>query len=776
MRRLLLLPLILPAIAYGQESEQRMPDLNAYRDYHTEAADFSLSFLRYRYRGYDPKYSELYINGVAQNSLLTGTPSWGALGSFTSLLSQGANGLSTAVGGGEWFATTGAQPGGRAVAAVSNRTYSYRASAGYNLTTKNGWAINTDVSRRFGRSMLVDGVFSDAWGVYLSVDKRVRRHRFTVTAMFAPSERATASPATREAFELAGSNLYNPAWGLQTGKKRSARVRGAMEPIVIANHSLDLGRDLTLNSVIAIRGGVNENSALMWQGAPNPLPDYYRYMPSMQKGQVGVMAVADMWRSDVNVRQINFDNLYYINSINGDRGKYMIENRVRRPLALTAGSAIRGSNFEAGITLRYDNERSFKTVSDLMGAAYWLDIDSYVEQDDDIKELTQNNLRDPNRHVAEGDRFGYDYALTAMQALAEGSYTFAKGNFKLTSAGKLGVRITQRRGFYEKENFPSGRSYGFSKPYSAIEYAVRLIGEYRLGTLFNFSASAGFENRPPTAGGVFIEPRYRNFIAPEASAEQVVNAEIVANYRTEKITARAAIHYAFFSHGTELRGMYDDMAAEYISYAMYDISRRHLGAELSAEFLLHGALYLNAALFIENNIYTSDAKATAYRESTGVVMRDRERVAYRGLHVPFSPQTAAVVAFTYRPYGWIVRLSASFFADNYVASAPLRRTFAAMSAAASPGALSDMTEQQKLPSGVTVDLFGGYTWRFAGSSLGIYAGVNNLLCDRSIISAGYESGRLRNIGTTYDRAVEPMPSKYYYAMPLNFFVNVTYRF
>lgn len=63
-----------------------------------------------------------------------------------------------------------------------------------------------------------------------------------------------------------------------------------------------------------------------------------------------------------------------------------------------------------------------------------------------------------------------------------------------------------------------------------------------------------------------------------------------------------------------------------------------------------------------------------------------------------------------------------------------------------------------------------------GRSVGLYAGVNNILDNRTIVTTAYESGRLRNLGTSYLPSLAVHPTKYYRALGLNFFVNLSYRF
>lgn len=775
MRFLWLLILFCPVITFGRQQDSNdesrsplmqveqielstnMPAIAAQNEFWRQAQNFSFQFARPKYRGLSSRYNPLYINHLEQNSLLSGAEPWGAL-AYHYAYSDANNIISPA----------DAVLGFKATAAFGNRTYTYRLGVGYNYKTKNGWAVAADVSARFGRSLSVSGIFAAAGGLYIGGEKRWGSGaRLSLVALFAPSQRSAASPITREAAALTGSNLYNPAWGWQQGKERSSKVRNTLEPVFIINHSTPLGEKFTISNAAQVRFGSRSTSALNWQGAPNPLPDYYRYMPSGQSSPQAAAGVEAAWRLNPNVQQVDFANMYAVNKKIGGRANYIVENRVEQPLAITLQSTLSHKNFDAGVVVRYENSRNFKTVADMVGGGYWLDIDSYVEQDEDIKDKTQNNLRNPNGHVGVGDRFGYDFTLSAFNAKIWGGYHTKIGRWELSAAAATQITAFQRVGYYEKENFASGRSYGASQAAIFVNVDAALKAQYSIGSMLNFTAALNYKTLPPTAPNIFPDARYRNFVNPHAVNEQFFGASAEANYKSEKIRGRAAIYYNRIWNGVDSRQMYDDIASEYIIYAMRGIESAYFGVELSGEFLLTDALYLNFALFFQHNSYLSNPDATAYKQSTGVVA-GTYKTDYEGLRVPLSPQSMGVLALAYRPRGWTAQISASAAGGNYVALSPLRRTANA--------ALVDIAQQEKLPTAISVDIFGGYNFYFASSSLSLYAGVNNLLNNRNICSAGYEANRLFKSYETYPAKHTPQPSKYYYALPINFFINATYRF
>lgn len=103
------------------------------------------------------------------------------------------------------------------------------------------------------------------------------------------------------------------------------------------------------------------------------------------------MQYRDLWRSGrPDFTQINWDNLYLANANNLRTGNgaavYMVEER-RSDLLETSFNSTLNKQFNrhlgltAGVGARFTQSRQFKTVDDLLGSNYVLDIDKFAERD-----------------------------------------------------------------------------------------------------------------------------------------------------------------------------------------------------------------------------------------------------------------------------------------------------------------------------------------------------------------------------------------------------------
>lgn len=762
--------------------------LGAYDSYFEQATGFGLNFVRFRPRGYDSRYRGQRFGGLALTDWFRGVPAWNA----TNGLSQAGirsvsetDGIPYSVGSRNDLdiAPWRQRPGGRLSLSTGNRNYTFRGIAQYasGENLRNGWSYSLYASRTSGRSYMIDGYWNDAWSLFGTVGKRFGdRHRLSVTVLYTPTERAAQSASTDEAFQLTGKNLYNPAWGRYDGKQRSANVRESRQPVFILSHEFEAEK-LKITTSAMGRFGKESYSALMWQNAPNPRPDYYRHMPSFQTTDAMRERVAELWRTDENVRQIDWQAMVDLNHRDGPRAHYIIEDRVRDYLEYTVQSVARWQASDhtvlsGGIEFLYADNLNFKRVNDLLGADYWLDIDSFVENDEDVGNKTQNNMLEPNRRVREGDEFGYKYTVESQSGRLWAGVGHQKENLDMSLTISGGVTSFQRFGYYEKENFAGNESVRYSKRLTQPEWLIQGDVGYRIGGRLRAGFRLTVQDLSPLPSNSFITPEYRNAVLPDLKNERILGAELRFDYRVPNLKLYAGAFWTQFSDRTEVRYFYDDFNHFYCNYIMEGIDTRHAGIEASAEIDLADNLKLNLAGVWMDNRYTSNPFATEWKDATGDEVLT-ERVYYKDLKVPNGPQMAGVLNLVYSPRSWTFSASLNAYGNSYIAPTPLRRTFRSTDQARTPEERDEMIRQERFAGGATVDLFLGKTvYLRSDHRLGFYAGVNNVFNRKSIRTGGYESSRMRYSGTGERQSLRPLDSKYYHALGTNFFFTASWRF
>ena len=423
-------------------------------------------------------------------------------------------------------------PWHRASATFAGRNYLFGARLAAGRALGNGWSGAASVHYRTGRDMHVEGVFTDALSVGVRAAKRFGEgHSLALLLIASPSMRGLRSSSTEEAFALTGDPLYNPAWGYQDGKVRNSRVRREFVPLPAAVNRRMHGTATRLEASLGAEYGCQSYSSLGWYNARTPQPDNYRYMPSY----TGDRASEQAWRNnDPRYTQIDWDGLIARNRMADGEAVYALEDRVTRTARMQLDLRLT-TEMDERLTLRYglhidlDNRRNYKRMRDLLGARYLTDIDQYLVDDDTYSNLLQNDLRHPNRRIGEGDRFGYDYALTTRSVRAHLDAEYRTDRLTARLHASLGHDTRFRRGYYEKELFAGRNSYGLSRESTFTPYLLKGQVGWAFSPRSYLEVVLATGARPPEAEALFLQPQYNNRRVNDIGEEHIHAAEL--NYR-----------------------------------------------------------------------------------------------------------------------------------------------------------------------------------------------------------------------------------------------------
>lgn len=436
---------------------QALPtSLASSKDIFNRIASYKFSEMRFNVRGLGSEYQDIYLNGIRFNDANTGFGPWSLWSGMNDATRNQENysGLALSdygvggIGGQVNINARASQmrKGFRTSVSNGNQMYRLRAMVTYaSGLLDSGWSYAFSFSTRQGGNGYVDGVYYNSYGYFASAEKRFNdSHKLSLTILGTPQERGAQQASTQEAYDLFGSNYYNPNVGMHDGKQRNARVRKSHEPIAMLNYTWDISKNTTFNAASSFRFGKNGYSALTWKEGSDPRPDYYRFLPSNYTGQIiksnfggfigdnietlayqgtilqaiqafqqgrvkpGVAGVftetsddqifsylqaardaAAIWNG-----RIDWDGMIRSNRNsqpqaeygNLRRANYMIEERhtdqLDWNLALNLNHQFnKNHSIKAGVNLRVNRTEYYDKIKDLLGADYWLDVDKFAERD-----------------------------------------------------------------------------------------------------------------------------------------------------------------------------------------------------------------------------------------------------------------------------------------------------------------------------------------------------------------------------------------------------------
>ena len=791
-------------LAEGQEDSDSETDyvpglLHSSRDVFENNTSYTFSIAYFRARGYDNHFHNLCINGFQFNSLVTGRATYSQWGGLNHVMRypESITGLNVStfnfgeIGGASNYSTRASsyRKQVRVGYSLSNRNYTNRLMATYATgVLKNGWSVAACISGRFGSALnYVDGVTYNGYSYFLSVEKKFNTaHALNLTAWGAPTVRGMQANSVEEAYEITGSHYYNPNWGWYDGKKRNARMRTVHEPVIMLTHYYTPSSKLNMTTTLATSFGRNSSTSLNWYDAQDPRPDYYRYLPSyqIQNGDTSstYYDVLNAWQTDANIRQINWDRMYEMNQLaayQGNRAQDMLENRVYDHFLIGGvTNAIYTINehikFVYGVELRGIKQRNYKTIADLLGGSYWLDVDKYSEGDfPDDANVQYNDLDNKDKQLHEGDVFGYDYDYHIMIEKAWAQFLFSYNKVDFNVGAYLGGKEIFRVGHMRNGRFQDD-SKGRSKTLSFLEYAFKGGVTYKINGRNYLILNGMFEANAPGALNCFVAPRIRNKAVDNLTTEKIGSVDLSYVMKYPIVTMRLTGYFTQMNDQTKLVSFYHDGMQSMVNYSMTGIDQRHIGVELGAEVKLGSMFALILAGTYGDYRYSDRAKVTINAENGSDFEGDVNRTVYwKNYHVAGTPQAAATIGIKFNHKYWWVNINANYFDKIYCDLNPERRTtFARGTLAVDDPAYIAMASQTRLKGQFTLDASISKSWRIKRYTIGFNISVTNITNNKNLITTAWEQYRYDY--TEYNP--NKFQNKYYYAFGTTFFAGLNFQF
>lgn len=771
------------------------------------ASNYNFSVMRFRMRGYDSYLNTTYINGIPFNDLARGRFNYSTLGGMnrmfrnrTNTLGMGASSYGFGNIGGSSNINTITEsyaPGFNGSVAYTNAAYMFRAMALYSTgINKHGWGLTVGAIGRYANEGVIPGTFYNSGGYFLSLEKQFnQRHSLTLTTWGAPTQRATNSATYLEAYDLADNNLYNPNWGWQDGKKRSSKIVETFDPTAIINWIWKPKTGTTLNTGFAFRSVNYSTSALNWYNARDPRPDYYRYLPSYYADNEDAYNMyTELWHQ-ASFRQINWDALYQANYLNNEANKqnpdgtqkgstYILENRHSNQLNFIFNSMLNHRlndhmTLQAGISANYTRAHYYKTIRDLLGGEFWLDIDQFSERDfPDNPQLLQNDLNNPNRKVGEDDKFGYNYYINAIQAKAWIQNMITLPKWDINYGLELSYTQFQRDGKMRNGRAPLN-SYGKGETHRFDNGSLKVGATYKINGRNFISAHAEYTTQAPLFEYAYISPRIKDDAVDGLQSTRIVSVDLSYNWNYRRFRGSIGAFYTDMYDLTERTSYYDDQYSTFMNYVTKGVKQNYKGIELGMAFKITPSLTATAAGTIASYRYKNNPTGVRSYEN-GMAADTATTVYLKNYHIGGTPQTAVNIGLDWAaPRMWFFNINASWMGNAYVNQSPIRHEALTNLWTLYPDpaqleqAVRDITAEDKLNNAFTVNLsVGKLIYLSRKTSLNVNVNVDNLLNKKNIMTYGYQQGRFDY--TDFNRL--KYPNKYYFAQGLKVFVNVGIRF
>lgn len=786
----------------GEDDDQttNIIQVGSANNVYTSNIGYLWSPARFKFRAYDSRYNDVFMNGVMVNNIENGRFNFSTIGGMNdatrnqdaaSPFEDNSFSISNLGGSSNYNFRASMLPAGHKVTlSGANRNYTLRGmyTYGTGLTDK-GWAFFGTVGYRWAnmQTAAVRGTFYNSLSYFLSLQKVFNdKHSLNLATWGNPTERAQQGASTDEAYWLANDRQYNPYWGYQNGRMRSSRVVNNFEPTALLTWDFKINDKMKLTTSLIGKYVIYSATRLQYNDSQNPAPDYWKNFPSSQydvwdiadvdgmggnsrNWEYGVQAWQasyDYWTASEANRQINFDRLYAANRNNNLQGKdaaYFITARHNDHLNVRLGSTFeyaisKSTKWRIGVQLGTNKGMHYQTIDDMLGAKYMHNINNYVigtylPGADRTYYNLYDKLYNGDRLIGEGDYFGYNYNITVNDAKAWTSVSWDKGIGHYFASAKIGSTQMWRVGHMNNGICPNyadenGREVKFS--YGRSQTAGFLDGGVKFGATFNLSkghgitVGAGFETKAPFANTAFVSPEMNNNFVKNLYNEKIASAELGYRLNNNWLQLNLTGYYTRTFDGTEWQNFYFDDVNSFTYVSLTDISKTYYGVELGAKFKINSSLDITAMGTWSDNFYNHNSNCIYMLSTQGT--ENRDVCCNKNMREGSTPLSVYSLAVNYRINRWYLSLIGNYYDRIYLSYSPcLRYGETIRSFSEEDPVTGEVTykipEQSRGNGGFMLDASIGKQITVAHHPMNINLTLTNILNNRGICTGGYEYSR-----------------------------------
>ena len=799
------------------DMSQNVTIINSNSNLYASQVGYLFSPVRFRYRAFNQKYNEIYINGAPMNDMESGQFRYSMVGGLNAqtrnmefaLPFEANNFAMSAMGGSNNYNfRPSSQPvGNRVTLSGANRNYTLRAGYTFNSgLSEKGWAWSAAVMYRWANRGYVEGTFYNSLSYFLGVEKVFNdKHSLSLVTWGNPTERASQGAATDEAYWLANDRYYNPYWGYQNGKKRNSRVVNDFAPTALLTWDWKINDYMKLTTALTGKYSHYKSTKLNYSNSDNPHPNYWKNLPSSfydvwdetdatnrtDQNLADWQSSYEFWTASKANRQINWDRLYYSNQQLAAQGKdamYYIQAKNNDQLMLTLSSALKmdltkNSSLNLGLNLQTTKGMHYQTMEDLLGATVFHNINTYaLGTYAGSSNEVQYDLNNPNGEVREGDKFGYNYNLLVDKANVWTTYKHDFNQIHTFLSGRVGATSMQRDGKM-RNGLAANNSYGKSGTARFLDGGVKAGATFSDGP-YTMTWGLGYELRTPTASTAFVSPEINNDFVSNLKNERIFSAELGYYMNFSWLNISLNGYYSLLTNGTEWQNFYYDDINSFSYVSFTGVKKEYYGAELGANIKLNSAFSVKLLGQISEAKY-ADNTNVRYMNSTSAEYVDD--ICYtKDMRENGTPLTAASIGLSYHAGGWFIDLTGNYYDRIYLSYSPSfrygeslkNRQEAYGDVYAPDGSIADgILDQAEGKGGFMLDASIGKSIYLKKGSLSINLTLTNILNNRDIVTGGYEQSRsdYTQSGNTRTYKFSKNPMKFY-AYGTNGMLNITYKF
>ena len=455
------------------------------------------------------------------------------------------------------------------------------------LIKKTYWMQVDAVLQKTPIGYLANGL-KNRQGILLSIEKLIAANRqFGFSFWWSPVVQGKRAPTVQELYTLTKNNLYNPSWGWLDGKPFYANTKKSNAPVMSMHYDIRTKKENLIQFNLGLVLGTQSSTQLDWSKAADPRPDYYKYLPSYAIDEQLKKNLTDWYAIHPEFFQIQFDQLKAKNlaTANG-AAKYIINEQVQQ-LQLIRFSAISNhtisaiSKWHLGIAIHSDQIGYSNQVADLLGAKYYLNYNSWVN-DDGLATAFQNDVQFPDRKIKEGEAWGAHYVLSNQKI---STWTALNGVTPFLEWG-LGIQMNydqyQRNGMNQNGLFPN-LSKGLSESALFPSYQYQTYLRYKFNGRWYLTTRLFQEWEAPDASDLYTDPANHSIQNPFLLPLIHLGTEVKLQFMGSNIKASVVYFTQSNQNERQYKLFYHDYFNAFVRASVGQMQSIHHGFETYLE-------------------------------------------------------------------------------------------------------------------------------------------------------------------------------------------------
>jgi iron complex outermembrane recepter protein len=655
---------------------------------------------RINMRGFNSTNVAVLINGVPVNDMENGRLYWSNWAGLTdvtrSMQTQRGLGASKvavpSIGGTINILTSGsnARKGGNVSFSTGNNGYS---KASFSLSTgltEKDWAVSIAAAKTTGNGY-VDGTWFEGYNYFFNVSKKINdSHTLSLTGFGAPQKHGQRQSQASIDYWRAAPNTktFNPDYGIMNGEIKSVEDNFFHKPQFSLNHYWTINEKSDLSTAV-----------------------YYSSGSGGGGGNLGFSNITAP-RTAGTYSPIDFDALIAQN--NNQDGSANVALRASYNdhdwlgvLSTYSTEINENFTFLAGLDVRSYEGRHYRKITDLLGAEYYVD--------------ERSDVNNPNKIVRVGDKYSYnnDGKVTWLGGFAQLEYT--KDKLSAFFSGSVSNTGYQRVDYF---NYLDSDPAQTSAVQNFLGYQMKGGANYNLTDNHNVFANLGYFEKAPIFDNVFLN--FQNDVNPDAENEKILSYELGYGYRGSNFSANVNLYRTQWRDRAFIRSIPNNSGEDIVAN-LKGVNAIHQGLEFDFVYRASSALTLRGMGSFGDWTWENDLKDVQIFNGQDPI-GDPFDLLIAGLKVGDAAQTTAALSVEYFIVPDVkVSVDYNYYSNLYAQFDPLGRQ-------------SDVggetgPQPWKIPSFSTMDLRLWYNFKIGTFDASIFGNVNNLFDSEYIMDA-----------------------------------------